>query len=850
MRLQHLQLSDYKLHGRLALRFADGLTVLQGRNESGKSTVAEAIHRSLFLPARSGGAVVESMRTRPAQADPQVVLTFRANGAQYELTKRFGKQRGSVSLTTGSGGLLQADAAEQALAELVGASSVRGGNATRLKERWGHLWVWQGQSAVDPLELSAEAMDQARLLRQLQSCSQATIQSTLDQQVMAAVRQRWLIAHTETGREGRAGSELDLALKAAAQARALAEQCTARHTSRQAAIDEHDCARGQLSTVDQQLPLLQRLAALQLKQQVCAQDLAALKPQWQQGQQEDQRCLQLQQRLKPALENRDALRARLPELERHWNHCDRQLQAALRQAEDLQHWIRRASLSNQLQQLDRLEAQRLEVEHQLGVLPALDAAAVERLRQLERDEQAAGIALASLVTTLEVLRDGVGLLLDGVPLNASESRRLEQPVALTSADGSIALRITPGGGEGVQAARTKLAACRAALANALERCGVSDLQQAIQAERQRTELLAEQRSIAQQCRPLDRQRIVAQLQGLPEIPDGEVADADAMRSRLDALVPAGRQLRQQLNEADASLRAARSQLERLDLELESDRASLLKADTLLGDLQRRHGGLKQLGERIGSLERELQQLQGQRDELQPQLSQLGLDAAAPPSPEALQQRREHLLQQLAATGARLEVDGQVDLAAQLEEAIAEEEYCNGEVQRLQREARMLDLLHRLFAEQQTALAERYTEPLGQALDRYLKLLDLDHERIGLHFDSRQGFSDLCWQRRGGLAWSFADLSGGTRELLACALRLAIAEVLAPAYDGCLPVLFDDAFTNVDPSRWRGLAAMLQHGVEQGLQVLFLSCDPGLIETLAPERIHQLGSSGDSAPPGP
>lgn len=850
MRLQHLQLSDYRLHGSLALRFADGLTVLQGRNESGKSTVAEAIHRALFLPARSGGAVVESMRTRPALADPQVVLTFIANRAQYELTKRFGKQRGSVSLTTASGGLLQADAAEQALAELVGASSVRGGNATRLKERWGHLWVWQGQSALDPLELSAEAMDQARLLRQLQSCSQATIQSTLDQQVMAAVRQRWLIAHTETGREGRAGSELDLALKAAAQARALAEQCTARHTSRLAAIDEHDSARCQLSALDQQLPLLQRLAALQLKQQELAKDLAALKPQWQQGQQEDQRRLQLQQRLKPALENRDALRARLPELERHWSHCDRQLQAALRQAEDLQHWIRRASLSNQLQQLDRLEAQRLEVERQLEVLPALDAAAVERLRQLERDEQAAGIALASLVTTLEVLSGGGGLLLDGVPLNASESRRLEQPVVLTSADGSIALRITPGGGEGVQAARTTLAACRAALANALERCGVSDLQQAIQAERQRTELLAEQRSMAQQCRQFDRQRVVAQLQGLPEIPDGEVADADAMRSRLDALVPVGRQLRQQLNEADASVRASRAQLERLDLELESDRAALLKADTLLGDLQRRHGGLKQLSERIGALERELQQLQGQRDELQPQLRQLGLDAAAPPSPDVLQQRREQLLQQLAATGARLEVDGQVDLAAQLEEAIAEEEYCDGEVQRLQREARMLDLLHRLFAEQQTALAERYTEPLSHALERYLKLLDLDHERIGLQFDSRQGFSDLCWQRRGGLSWSFADLSGGTRELLACALRLAIAEVLAPAYDGCLPVLFDDAFTNVDPSRWRGLAAMLQHGVEQGLQVLFLSCDPGLIEALAPERIHQLGSSGDSAPPAP
>ena len=271
----------------------------------------------------------------------------------------------------------------------------------------------------------------------------------------------------------------------------------------------------------------------------------------------------------------------------------------------------------------------------------------------------------------------------------------------------------------------------------------------------------------------------------------------------------------------------------------SDRSALLQADTLLEDLQRRHGGLDVLGQRIGSLERELQQLDVQRAELTPQMSRLNLSEPRTPPLAALQQRRELLLQQLAASGARLEVDGQVDLAAQLEEALSEVEYCDSEVLRLQRDSQMIALLQQLFEEQQSALAERYTGPLADALEGYLKLLDLQHERIGLQFDSRKGFSELSWQRKGGLAWSFADLSGGTRELLACALRLAIAEVLAPAYDGCLPVLFDDAFTNVDPSRWLGLSGMLQRAVDQGLQVLFLSCDPQLIDALNPERIHQL-----------
>jgi uncharacterized protein YhaN len=64
-----------------------------------------------------------------------------------------------------------------------------------------------------------------------------------------------------------------------------------------------------------------------------------------------------------------------------------------------------------------------------------------------------------------------------------------------------------------------------------------------------------------------------------------------------------------------------------------------------------------------------------------------------------------------------------------------------------------------------------------------------------------------------------------REQLAAALRLAMAEVLHPAYDHCLPLVFDDAFTNSDRDRLVGLKRMLRHGMEQGIQILLLSCHP-------------------------
>ncbi|HCA60755.1 MAG TPA: ABC transporter, partial [Synechococcales bacterium UBA8647] len=217
MQLLQITLEHVRLHRQLNLPLASGITVLEGANESGKSTLAEAIHRALFLPARTAGAALNQLRTRPFEADPTISLQFSADGNTYQLRKTFAGSRGSVSLSDAAGSVLEGERAEERLAQLVGASAVRGGNLGRLRERWAHLWVWQGQAGVDPLSLAPATIDQERLLQQLQHQAQ-TIQSGFDQQIQQAIRQRWSLSHTDGGREGRAGSELDRALKAEAKA--------------------------------------------------------------------------------------------------------------------------------------------------------------------------------------------------------------------------------------------------------------------------------------------------------------------------------------------------------------------------------------------------------------------------------------------------------------------------------------------------------------------------------------------------------------------------------------------------------------------------------------------------------
>jgi uncharacterized protein YhaN len=60
----------------------------------------------------------------------------------------------------------------------------------------------------------------------------------------------------------------------------------------------------------------------------------------------------------------------------------------------------------------------------------------------------------------------------------------------------------------------------------------------------------------------------------------------------------------------------------------------------------------------------------------------------------------------------------------------------------------------------------------------------------------------------------------------------MAEVLAVAYEGTLPVLFDDAFANSDPERQIGVYRMLETASQQGLQVILLTCDPERSQVVA------------------
>jgi DNA repair exonuclease SbcCD ATPase subunit len=114
----------------------------------------------------------------------------------------------------------------------------------------------------------------------------------------------------------------------------------------------------------------------------------------------------------------------------------------------------------------------------------------------------------------------------------------------------------------------------------------------------------------------------------------------------------------------------------------------------------------------------------------------------------------------------------------------------------------------MFERRRQEVADRYAEPLRAKVAEYVDALYGPGSRIAVTIEGGS-LKQLQVARPtvGGTTFDFGELSGGTREQVATACRLAMAEILVsgtdtPETDRCLPIVLDDAFTNSDPERIR------------------------------------------------
>ncbi len=904
MRLLNCQLQNVRLHGDLDLTFSPRLTLIGGPNESGKSTLVEALHRALFLKASATGAPVEALQSRLHLGQPVVQIGFEAKGDNWTLRKRFSGATGQVTLQAESSGKpLTGPAAEDVLAELLGVGEIIGSRqaGTVLPSRWAHLWVRQGLSGDDLLATSTSHYDFDQLRLQLERSGGAAVQqSALDQQVEKRIKDA--LDENFTTRGTKRHSPLYGREEALKTAQSRMELALAR-------LAEYEDASEQLADLCDELEQLQaqQLPALlesQKRQQEGAQAVNRLDAAIELATKELEPIQLRHGAAQQTLQQLDDLHAEIAQRQTllttlEANATGAQGREAELKAAELQHKQSLATLNQQRQSLEQrqqvlqrlvertstaesLTRQNAEVEklqqeaskrqslqRQLNDLPAISKPSLLDLRGLEQQLRDALTRQEAMAAGVKLLKADQPVRLDGRPLQVGDEQRLSAVFQLQVGDG-VVLEIAPGGGqalgdleEAVQSVREQLAARLAALKVVSVAAGEELLEQ-------RTGL--EQQLAALGTAPADpgqlEQQNAALQQRLAEL-DGELQDLAEVRQAMEQEQPlpeslSGLQALQQqvsatskhtlaaVGAADKELEAARSALQAFQQQRISEASQI---EVVRGELADRRQRLEPLISQHGDRDGMAAQLTGlgkQRQEAEAELNRLKAERTAISSqdPEREQQRlqeqmenltrrQEELLDQRGAAKQRCDSISSQDPFAAVEQARLQLETAEADLRQLQRVIAAHKLLRDTFQDVQADVSSRYSEPLARAIGDYLRPLVPDGQVARLSYDQSKGFQGLQL-RRGQEYYDFEALSGGMREQLAAALRLSMADVLKEAHDGCLPLVFDDAFTNSDPERIDLVKRMLGTAVDRGLQVILLTCDPTAYGAFA-DAVVELGS---------
>ena len=881
MRLRSVTVRNYRMHRDFTVEFDPARTVIGGPNEAGKTTIVEAAHRALFLRSRVSGEVLESMRSHFHPGHPTVELSFESGGTVYRVTKQFtGTATAPTTLEQAGGPTLRNDEAERKLRDIVAAEAVQGRNVEeRLKMQWAHLWVWQGAAHADPLEGDALREPLGRLRDRLGRLEDGGV---MESKTDAAVGRT--IAETHAARtrdDGRPRADSPLGRAEAALQAARAEVATA-----QAAIDVLDGAaamvaradtviaesetslaarRAEQDQNDQRLREAQTLEVRQAEQQAAAAAAAARLQELTEADRQIRECeariASIEARRTPAAERLTAATEAEREAEERRTAAQEQARARQQeqaraadlaelhgQAEHLeQRRTERTGLAGRCARIAALRAEAADLAARHAALPAVTAADLAALADIERRHDAAQAKVEASGTRVELLSATKPVRLGERELAVGGSETITGDTPLQTADAR--LRICPGGGTSLAEATRLRDEAAAALAARLRDLQVADAAEArrVQPLRQTLETSLEAKRAA--IRDLGDTQADQELAAL----DAELAELATMfagpprsgfvpPAGLDAAVAARRAASERLRELAtacaaavaeevASEQAVGTARQARDSAAEAIRTiddDLRDARVRLAVLVEEHGANRE--EAIATATRERaaadERLAATKEalvRLQPDLlrqTAVRLQRAI----EKLQSASQTALADRTIGLDRLRSNGTLDPRADLAAALAAERIAAAAQQQAAREARAHALLAELFASRKRQIEARFVAPLANRVAGYLQCLFGAEAVVSVGCEA-DTFTTLHVARPafGSVAIPFARLSGGTREQVAAAFRLAMAEILAADHGGCLPIVFDDAFVNSDVGRVAAVQAMLDRAAEQGLQVIVLSC---------------------------
>jgi len=884
MLLHSVSVRNYRIHKDLTVDLDPSRNLIGGPNESGKSTFIEAAHCALFLKASTGGTLQKGMVSSKHTGHPEVDVTFETEGKTYIISKRFSGANGTATLTSEGETSLSGAEAEEKLAALLGIDDDgKRMNTTLLKGRWSHLWVWQGDGGTDPSDHATQEKD-SLLSRLKDQGGGAAMQSDLDGRVSGAIGDLFSKTYTDGGKI-RAGSPLEKANKAKETSRENMESAGESLENLQASISTYEStsktilecgkqtalfskqrkqAQSFLAKADQLLNQanLERPAFAQKEkeyQTLFDSDSLIADLRTKISEQEKASAKQSAQG-KAFEEDAKSLREQFTQV----NKESRSLDETLRETGNRRHLAasylnlkefteRQHVLQKIITGISKLELQLKEKEIELAKLPEIDVSVLNKLQELSFAVTEAEMALKAMATEIKVLESNETIFIGKNKLGKSESTVIDETAEIQIGEGTR-LRITPGGGSSLEEAHSHEAECVQRFQEKLNRLGIASLDEARKHSTARQKLVLEIQSLQSELSgnesdsvEEENDRITIEL----ETVKSEVARREKMISKempepkdvAKARVELAEEIKL-FKQSETDCEAARSKrdtletkTEKAEVELREHRRAFEEEKQILDEFQTR---LKIHEENSGNeSERaeKLKLLKTARDEAKERLhaTDSSLAEIQPEKHRADLERLDRAVNQQeqlmmkakedrAVARENLRSDGSRDLNESLKSAEAQFGFANEQFLAIERKAKAIKKLKEMFTEEQRLLADQFTGPLVKSISRYLECI------FGTGASSALELKDGKFQGlrliQDGETFDFDSLSGGTREQVAAAVRLAVAEILLEDNGEKLPIVFDDAFNNSDDERALCLQRMLDLGARKGLQIILLSWNPG------------------------
>lgn len=799
MKIIGLSLSQFGGSRDLNFCFKEGLNVILGPNESGKSTLVHAMSAALFQPSsldrRStvGRDFLARFLPRPAMSCCDSALHFSTPRGNYLLRRQWGDGSGAELTLPDGTRLVDEDKIEQVLDQLfvLGRHTYKQVMFARQEELKAVLEHIRDDAMIDSIGSLLR-----KAVMQLDGVSVDKLSAALEQecdrllarwdsqrdlpQGNRGLSNPWQAGVGEILRAWYAKEGLGRKMGQVEQLEQEISQLQAQVLKLTAEKKETADSIEKLSAIEGDIIQRAQLAPQQEKLMQKAGELKKICSEWPQKEEELTRASR-----------------RLQELDGEVKQLDAELAAH-------ETFDRKRELEKLMGRVEACEEQLAALEKEKGQLPLLTAETVEELGRLKQEHSrlAAAIAAGSLRARVA----------SSAELPAYVTRDLEDEIRLEDeeieARGYLKIRLGDKAEIEVRAGKEDFAALRQrhreiekASAELLKPLGLKSAEEA-EAMRQQIEGLERDIQLQQQART----------QLLGEMTRQELAQEAAALA--DLVPPREKTL----------LLAQQDKLGQEQLALNT-RVSVLSG--ILEQWQQEYAAPAKAMDRLADVMGDLKQVERQQEKLQPLPAQF---ASAGEFTDKLGQLRRQLeaiareqaeaQKQLLAVKAELPQESMKELQEAHDNAAREFESL------LQRGKKLLQVKE-AFQQTVAEMDGNTFAPLARSFSKYLARITLDNFTLG-NVDAKL---NLDLEDREGRKIPVSLLSSGTYDSTALALRFALLEHIFGQEGGV--VVLDDCLVDLDPGRKQQAVAIIREYAEKN-QVIFTTCNP--------ETARELGGS--------